>query len=164
MIHKIIDEINVALNNELYLVALSSALTLPDVCGKAEYSKDKNGVRYKNWYNKFVTDKNLPAEYVYKLRCSLLHEGNSEVHDHSVVHFKLMTNSYSNLLGIDFCFNSKITHADGTSESTVTVYVGYLCTALCRAATDYYNKNKDKFDFINYSIQDMSQIMGVLGR
>lgn len=164
MIQKLIDEINIALNQELYLVALTTALTLPDVCGKAEYPNDKTGARYKKWYDTFVADKNLTAEYVYKLRCSLLHEGNSEAHDHSDVKFQLMTNTYSNPWGIDFCINTEITHADGTAESKITVYVGYLCTALCRAAIDYYNKNKDKFDFINYSIQDMSQIMGVIKR
>ena len=35
-----IDEIAVALNQGLYLVALSAALTLPDVCGKAEYPEE----------------------------------------------------------------------------------------------------------------------------
>ena len=49
MIQKMIDEIAVALNQGLYLVALSAALTLPDVCGniqKKELARDiKSGIQ-----------------------------------------------------------------------------------------------------------------------
>ena len=37
MIDKLINEINEALSHNLYFAALSLALTLPDICGKAEY-------------------------------------------------------------------------------------------------------------------------------
>ncbi len=37
MILRIIDEIEKALNHDLYFAALNLALTLPDICGKAEY-------------------------------------------------------------------------------------------------------------------------------
>lgn len=73
-----IDEIAVALNQGLYLVALSAALTLPDVCGKAEYPEERVSTRYKKWYSTFVPDGNLPEDSVYALRCSLLHEGNTK--------------------------------------------------------------------------------------
>lgn len=76
MTQKMIDEIAVALNQGLYLVALSAALTLPDVCGKAEYPEERVSTRYKKWYSTFVPDGNLPEDSVYALRCSLLHEGN----------------------------------------------------------------------------------------
>lgn len=42
MVQKIVDDIRVALNNNLYFVALSTALTLPDICGKAEYPDEKS--------------------------------------------------------------------------------------------------------------------------
>ena len=35
MILRIIDEIEKALNHDLYFAALNLALTLPDICGKA---------------------------------------------------------------------------------------------------------------------------------
>ena len=56
MTQKMIDEIAVALNQGLYLVALSAALTLPDVCGKAEYPEERVSTRYKKWYSTFVPD------------------------------------------------------------------------------------------------------------
>ncbi len=37
MIVELIQDIRKALENDLYFVALSSALILPDICGKAAY-------------------------------------------------------------------------------------------------------------------------------
>ena len=37
MVERLINEIYMALENRLYLVALNTALTLPDICGKAEF-------------------------------------------------------------------------------------------------------------------------------
>lgn len=34
------------------------------------------------------------------------------------------------------------------------VPISHLCYILCTAAEDYYKKNKEKFDFIKYSIED----------
>ena len=34
------------------------------------------------------------------------------------------------------------------------VYISHLCYILCTAAEDYYKNNKEKFDFIKYSIED----------
>lgn len=91
MILRIIDEIEKALNHDLYFAALNLALTLPDICGKAEYpSLRSTRERYIQWYDKIVgvTEKPpkctedepempyLSGEVVYSLRCSLLHEGN----------------------------------------------------------------------------------------
>ena len=161
MIQKMINEIKSALDQRLYLVALSAALTLPDVCGKAEYPKVGGSPRYKKWYSTFVSDGNLPADSVYALRCSLLHEGNTNAKDKNNIKFQLMTNAYTQ--SFDFCFTETVTHADGTSETRITVYVGYLCTAICNAASNYYNCNKEKFDFLNYTIVDMAQKLGAIG-
>lgn len=160
MIQKVVDEINIALNNGLYLVALTSALTLPDVCGKAEYPDKKTGERYKQWYTNYVKDGSIPAEQVYSLRCNLLHEGSAEGKDSDNFHFILMTNQFTQSLGIDFCFSTGITHADGSSEQKITVYVGFLCTAICRAVQAYYQANKEKFSFLNYEISDLASKFG----
>ena len=50
MIDKIVSDIRNAIENDCYIAALALALTLPDVCGKAEYPNAGNGKRYKNWY------------------------------------------------------------------------------------------------------------------
>ena len=88
MINKLINEIEIALNNELYLIALNTALTLPDICGKAELRKSGNRKRYINWCNKYIkslqtnVDKSMPcltAEIIYNLRCSLSHQGTPNI-------------------------------------------------------------------------------------
>ena len=54
MILRIIDEIEKALNHDLYFAALNLALTLPDICGKAEHPDLRTGERYKKWYDEIV--------------------------------------------------------------------------------------------------------------
>lgn len=53
MINRLIDEINMALSHELYFATLSLALTLPDICGKAEYPDKGSTRRYKLWYDEY---------------------------------------------------------------------------------------------------------------
>ena len=147
MVEKLINEITQALNAGLYLVALNSALTLPDICGKAEYPEiKKNG--------------DLPADIVYKLRCNMLHQGDVEPECGKETKFELQTNAFTAPLGIEFCFHTDVTHADGTSEEKYTVYVGYLCSVICQAAQNYYNQNKDKFGFLNLNIVDIKESFG----
>ena len=156
MIQKLINEINTALNNKLYLVALASALTLPDVCGKAEYPNCKTSERYKKWYLNYVKEGDLPSNVVYALRCSLLHEGNTEVESGENIQFTLMTNDFTHSRGVEFCCSANVIHADGSCDKTFQVYVGYLCTVICKAAQEYYQDNKDKFLTLNYNIFELT--------
>ena len=92
MVQRLVDDIRAALDNDLYFVALSAALTLPDICGKAAYPRLSTTNRYKKWFNKEIGryEKNphqvskeempyLSGEVIYSLRCSLFHEGNPNV-------------------------------------------------------------------------------------
>ena len=55
MIDRIIHDIRGALNNNLFFAALNCALTLPDICGKAEYpSEQSSKKRYIDWYDKEI--------------------------------------------------------------------------------------------------------------
>lgn len=82
MVERLINEVNIALENRLYLVALNTALTLPDICGKAKYPELRTASRYKKWYQEHVgqyekstkSSNNMPylsADVVYQLRCAL---------------------------------------------------------------------------------------------
>lgn len=71
--------------------ALYMCLTLPDVCSRLESEDDKtNGMRYAAWFNRYMghlytrslsgeTVKFMSGDDCYVLRCSMLHEGISEV-------------------------------------------------------------------------------------
>lgn len=54
-IELLIEEVEKALRNELYLVALISTLTIPDTLAKIEYGKSI-GDNYIKWVNEFVKD------------------------------------------------------------------------------------------------------------
>lgn len=78
MIERLIKEVESCLKNELYMSALTTVLTLPDICGKAEFPKLKNGERYREWLEQYVClqDFNkIRSEEIYKLRNSMLHQG-----------------------------------------------------------------------------------------
>jgi hypothetical protein len=78
--------------NNLY-AGLSLALILPDMCGALEYPGASVTKRYEDWCRKWVQPKftkgvnpfdgspriYVRAEDIYQLRCSLLHEGTSEI-------------------------------------------------------------------------------------
>ena len=54
MINKLIEEIKIALKNNLYLIALNTSLTLPDICGKAEFPNKTTKRRYIDWFDKYI--------------------------------------------------------------------------------------------------------------
>lgn len=54
-IELLINEVDIALKNDLYLIALISTLAIPDVLAKIEYGKS-NGTNYIKWVNKYVKD------------------------------------------------------------------------------------------------------------
>ena len=80
--NEILNEIQKALQHKLYFLALSSTLTLPDICAALESDNNKTtGKKYKQWYNTYAYGKCssfLDGHSCYKFRCSLLHQGSSK--------------------------------------------------------------------------------------
>ena len=74
----IIKEIEIALDNGLYLLALQCCIILPDICAALESENGENNPnKYKNWYNKYIGDKlsgNLSADDCYNFRCTIVHQ------------------------------------------------------------------------------------------
>jgi len=80
-------------------IALSLALTLPDICGSIENpGPGKSQKRYEAWYKKWLepiytqpASRNGPAKIFltaadcFQLRCSLLHSGSADVEQQKVV-------------------------------------------------------------------------------
>lgn len=181
MILRIIDEIEKALSHDLYFAALNLALTLPDICGKAEYHDLRTGERCKKWYdeNVGVTEKPpkctedepempyLSGEVVYSLRCSLLHEGNPNLQKNGkrpipIDRFSLVIQSEQPFRiygGEESCV---MTSPDGTEVRSYRVNVRRLCMVLCLCAKGYYKENKDKFDFYNYELIDWDEVTASL--
>lgn len=74
----LLNEIERALELELYYLAIVLALTLPDICAALE---DPNGVTrgeyYKAWYNKYFAIKypSITDNDCWSLRCGVVHQG-----------------------------------------------------------------------------------------
>lgn len=183
MLEQIIDDVNRALDNEAYFAALTLVLTLPDICGKAQYPEAGVGKRYIDWYDEHIGKyEQCPCEYckevqmpylsgevIYSLRNFMLHQGTPNIDrerinktanriDHFVlaIEKKKAFDIYSDSAGIiSSDFNDKATRG-------YRVNVRRLCLTICASAKGYYENNKEKFNFFNYSILDWDAEIGRL--
>ncbi len=173
MVDIIVNDIRKALENDLFMVALTTALTLPDVCGKVAFPNEGNNKRrYISWFDTEITSKKyanqddescdmprLNGSIVYSLRCSLLHEGNPNIDNREIAkngtkpidHF-ILTKEHNGELVV--CLNVGKVSADGTR--TYSVSIRGLCYNICDAAEKYYKANKDKFNF-DYELDDRDE-------
>lgn len=170
MIDRLINEINKALEVGLHLVALNTALTLPDICGKAKYPELGTTARYKKWYQEYIgqyerdsksTDEMpyLSADVVYQLRCALSHQGNPNVGKEKtgIDCFELVIEEPQTWFAIYADVSSRCQHADNTTTVSYRVSIQRLCFILCTTAQNYYLKHKELFNFFNYKIIDMAE-------
>ena len=75
-------EIEKSLDNELYFIALQSALTLPDICAALQSPNgETTGSQYIQWYNTYAKETgqcSISGDDCYRFRCSCLHQGSSQ--------------------------------------------------------------------------------------
>ena len=182
MLLNIVGDVINSLTSEAYISALTLALTIPDICGRAEYGLfDENGKkigtkdRYVGWYNEYIGKyehnpnhscdevPELNGETVYDLRCSMLHQGNPNIYD-SEVQNKTFILEYEDPTNI--IFNSWTSTASYRNinqnekeflNSTLIVNLNNLCIKLCKTAEAYYKENKEKFDFFDYKIRKVAK-------
>lgn len=167
MIVKIVEDINNALDCEAYLSALSLTLTLPDVCGKAEYPNLKVGEHYIKWYDEYIgkyetyngqTTPHLSGEVVYSLRNSYLHQATPDIDKTKI---KDNLNKIDNfVLQIKpknqfdlYADTSSIINCGGVEKRTYHVNIRRLCFIISQTALRYYKENIEKFDFIKYTVE-----------
>ena len=169
MVLRLVQDIQKALDNNLYFVALNSALTLPDICGKVAFPEKRNKERYILWYDEEIgkyeknpkDTENMPylsGNVIYNLRCSILHEGNPNISSRvGIDHFSVVIEEANEF---DFYFDLKIlSNLGGKQDCYYRMSARRICMILCNVAESYYIENKDKFHF-NYDIIDKDKIAG----
>lgn len=175
MILKLVNDMRSALNAECYFAALAIALMLPDICGKAEYPKMKNGKeRYIKWYDENIGEydkcpkqnenepvmPHLTGEIVYQLRCCFLHEGNPMIEagkikqeENEIDSFILVIESKNEF---DIYGDSANVHIKNDKIETrrYAMNVRRLCLLVGAVAEGYYKDNPEKFNFFRYTVED----------
>ncbi len=157
MIEIYVNDIRNALKNQCYFSALSLALTLPDICGMAEYPNKQVAGRYIGWYDKFIGAyvKNeepspyLSGEIVYNLRNTYLHQGSPNVDANKVKEEVNQIDKFILLLGDgtkihEMAFSVNV---GPVAFRTILVDITYLCDVLCGCSLAYYKDNAEKFGF-----------------
>lgn len=180
MVNRIIDEINISLENGCYMAALSLALILPDICAKAEYPDLGNKRRYIAWYDEYIgqyeiapdqDEENqmpyLSGEVVYSLRNSVLHQGTPNIADGkgNINKFVLVVQR-QNGFNIYADTSAIITHNGDTANAIreYRVNIGRICLIITATAKKFYFDNKEKFNFFNYTVIDMDEKTEMLYR
>ena len=92
---RFINSIQIALRAKDWYGALSTALILPDICGRIEAPQLCSKDRYVDWYNRYMLKRYtttlgpdrkphvfLCADDCYALRCSYIHEGGQDIEEH----------------------------------------------------------------------------------
>jgi len=167
MIEALIADVEKALEADCYFAALALALTLPDICGKAQHPQKKPGARYIEWYDEHigVSEKSpfdeppmpyLSGEVVFSLRNGVLHQGTPNIEVVKINEGRNKIDQFALVIESKKPFDIYGDSAGIENDITRTyrVNVRRLCLILCSCARGYYNANKDKFDFFKCTIID----------
>ena len=177
LVEQIIHEIDTCLENGECIAALYMALTLPDLCGKAEYPNDNVGTRYKKWFDTFITPYERPStpsredvapylsgEVVYSLRNQLLHQGTPTIDATKINNLNNKTDEFILILedGNDFDLygnnSSYSLRLNGEEIRKHNVSVRNFCMIISRTALGFFKENVQKFNFITVEFADKRTI------
>lgn len=182
MINRLIEDVNKALDAEAYMAALSLVLTLPDICAKAEYdNRLKNSERYIKWFDEYVGQyekapvkseememHSLNGKVVYQLRCSVLHQGTLNI-DKSRIKEKVCKIDYFTLVvekkkPFDIYVDAAnvLSTSDSKEDTPFRKYrinLRRLCLIITSVTKEYYEKNKERFNFFSYDILDWDEVV-----
>lgn len=171
-----IKEIYLCLHNQLFLSALTMALTLPDICGKVEFKNAKtNKDRYTKWCEKHlplchpaeISQKGksklpyLNGEALYALRCSVLHEGKPDYERKKVQSSQSKPTEFFLFYGDELSQLSSREYDYETGEtgkSVLEINISCLSEEIIQQATMFYKEHEGKFEKyrITSSLEDFN--------
>ncbi len=163
-----LSEIEKALDTKMYIAALYIAVTIPDVCGQAEYQKGSEKTKYMKWYEEYVEPSyvlsspygdDMPymnSEVMYYFRNNLLHNGTPNIIKEKIHNLRFSIDHFNLVVGN--LHRGQFSHISydkdyGIKDRSLTINIHSLCTTLVTAAKGYYETHKNKFSF-SYSFQE----------
>lgn len=177
MVDRLLADLEKSLDNDCYFAALSLALALPDICGRAEYPElsSYSKKRYIKWFDEYIgqyeippkqneNDEDMPylsGEVIYQLRCSLLHQGTPNIDKGNIIaeenkidHFSLVVQKKNDFDA--YCDAASVCRNNESpdKERSYRINVRRFCLNVSRVVKSYYEDNKEKFDFINCNVID----------
>ena len=149
---ELIDSIKTALDNKNWYVALVSCLILPDICGKIEFpTLQSTSQRYVKWFNKYLLHKYtrnvgsertkhvfLSGEDCYAFRCSLVHEGTSDITTQRVQ--QALTNFHFTIP------NTRIHAHLNQFDSVLQLQVDCFCNEFIDGVNSWFNDIQTEMD------------------
>lgn len=163
MTARFVNSIKMAIQNENWYGALSTALMMPDICGRLEFPEDAPKERYLKWYNKWVLDKYIgflgpnrlkhiffSGSDCYAFRCAYLHEGSSNIEDQ---------NAREALSRIHFISppDGKIEH-NNQHNNVLQLQVNIFCEDICQSVEEWNIYAKDNVDDLEDKLQHLLRI------
>ena len=155
-----IADIKKALDNDCYFSALALALTLPDICGRIKYPDEKSvSKRYKKWFHEYVWNGQSENNQIkfdenicYKLRCSLLHEGNNKLDSkkNKIKGFALVIEP-KNIYDL-YVDSARITRDENNQINGryINVQVRNICKLIINGVENMYKNEKLNYEALNY--------------
>lgn len=165
------------LENENYFGAILTSLILPEVCSKISYCNSKGvSTRYKEWLNTYfiplienedeVVRNYLNAKNIYALRCTIVHEGSSDVSRQD--NYKNKLKKYEQVDEIIPFLNTlnfqKVLYTDSTIMSTVATKkslfldLEFFCELMIKSV-DIWLKDNISLDETELSLFSIAYIL-----
>lgn len=135
---ELLTKIKKALECKLYLVALQSTLTIPDICAKLTIGKgDVHKSDYINWYEGNIKNKQgLTGQECYSFRCAMLHEGRMrhKEMEHSRIIFLVPNDEY--------IFSGNI-FRNINGQNAINIDLVSFCNEMINCALKWWQINKE---------------------
>jgi hypothetical protein len=142
---RFLHSVQIALKAGDWYGALSTALTLPDICGRIEAPEQGSKARYIDWFNRYLRDHYtaqigperkphvfLHGEDCYALRCSYLHEGGGTIIEQRA---RKALDSFHFITPPP---NGSLVHMN-QSNNVLQLQVDIFCKEMCAAVEQWMN-------------------------
>lgn len=151
-LHHLLMEINVAADNEAYLLALSMCVALPDICASLISDDGRtDSKRYKAWCEEHLGAKfnAISAADLYSMRCGVLHNGR----------FGDMKNDYGRVL---FAVTGGNVFVNCALNDAYWYDAREFCRNFTDAVYDWIDKYRDHANVVNNASRLMQYHVGGL--